>query len=771
MRFLQPTFLWFALAGLATTRATASLNTVIPPNDHVNYLYFAVQLHSAEETGRSLSRRDLEQRARNVGDALGYHLVKRVGELDDYYLYAVPRTSAFGSHLQTREEEQAAQVRVVRRLTEVPHVAWAEQQIPKQRLFKRNPVPGVMAEPRAPPRVDDIRNELNIRDPGFSNQWHLVNTLNVGNDLNVTGVWAQGITGKNATVSFIDDGLDYESEDLAANFYAAGSYDFNTHDPLPKPRMIDDRHGTRCAGEVAAVRNDVCGVGVAYDAKVSGIRILSGPLTEVDEAEAINFDFHNNHIYSCSWGPLDNGQTMEAPPKIVKDAVKKGVTEGRNGLGSIFVFASGNGGNLNDNCNADGYTNSIYTVTVGALSRSNTHPAYSEACAAVMIVMYSSGGSNDAIYTTDWMFGHAEQRCTSQHGGTSAAAPLASGLYALVLQIRPDLTWRDIQHLTVQTAVPVMLDDTDWEYTAANRWYSHKFGYGKLDGYALVEGAKTYQKVGPQAEFITEPKAENVTIPQNQNGISSIITVSEADMKAVNMSRLEHVTVTVNIPHRHRGDIEIYLISPFGIRSQMIAARPSDRSSAGFVNWTMMTVKHWDEHPVGNWTLVVKDAANNLYTGEFLNWWMTLYGQTGYKETPGSPLQPFVTPTPSALPVTDPTDTPNTQPSMQVPPAPNGPTVISGSGGGAGTVVMTIGLCALFVGGTAGAVYMYRKKADSVQEQDYTFKVLNNEVDAAFGEEEEYLSYDEFPGTEGGAVRGNQNVIFAMADDDEDQYG
>jgi hypothetical protein len=38
----------------------------------------------------------------------------------------------------------------------------------------------------------------------------------------------------------------------------------NDHTELPEPRLADDQHGTRCAGEIAAVKNDVCGVGVAY---------------------------------------------------------------------------------------------------------------------------------------------------------------------------------------------------------------------------------------------------------------------------------------------------------------------------------------------------------------------------------------------------------------------------------------------------------------------------------------------------------------------------
>ena len=90
-------------------------------------------------------------------------------------------------------------------------------------------------------------------------------------------------------------------------------------------------------------------MGIAYHAKVAGIRVLSGALTDEDEARAINFGFQTTQIYSCSWGPRDDGRTMEAPPKIVDDAVYNGVTRGRNGLGSIFVFAAGNGGLHDDN--------------------------------------------------------------------------------------------------------------------------------------------------------------------------------------------------------------------------------------------------------------------------------------------------------------------------------------------------------------------------------------------------------------------------------------
>jgi furin len=52
------------------------------------------------------------------------------------------------------------------------------------------------------------------------------------------------------------------------------SYDVNSHDDDPMPRydLIDsNRHGTRCAGEVAAEgNNSICAVGVAFDAGIGG---------------------------------------------------------------------------------------------------------------------------------------------------------------------------------------------------------------------------------------------------------------------------------------------------------------------------------------------------------------------------------------------------------------------------------------------------------------------------------------------------------------------
>lgn len=65
--------------------------------------------------------------------------------------------------------------------------------------------------------------------------------------------------------------------------------------------------------------------------------------------------------------------------------------QGRHGLGSIFVWASGNGGREGDHCSCDGYTNSIYSISVSSATENGHRPWYLEECASTLAATYSSG--------------------------------------------------------------------------------------------------------------------------------------------------------------------------------------------------------------------------------------------------------------------------------------------------------------------------------------------------------------------------------------------
>lgn len=73
-----------------------------------------------------------------------------------------------------------------------------------------------------------------------------------------------------------------------------------------------NRHGTRCAGEVAATANNsLCSVGIAFNAKVGGVRMLDGDVTDAVEAASLGLKPQHIDIYSASWGPDDDGKTVD----------------------------------------------------------------------------------------------------------------------------------------------------------------------------------------------------------------------------------------------------------------------------------------------------------------------------------------------------------------------------------------------------------------------------------------------------------------------------
>lgn len=64
---------------------------------------------------------------------------------------------------------------------------------------------------------------------------------------------------------------------------------------------------------------------------------------------------------------------------MARKAFADGIAQGRGGKGSIYIFASGNGGS-NDNCNGDGYANAVYTIAISAVDEYGNKPYYSEPC-------------------------------------------------------------------------------------------------------------------------------------------------------------------------------------------------------------------------------------------------------------------------------------------------------------------------------------------------------------------------------------------------------
>lgn len=464
---------------------------------------------------------------------------------------------------------------------------------------------------------DFVQQKTILNDDRWSLMWY----LNRGNglDMNVQDAWAEGITGRGIVVTILDDGLEKNHPDLKDNYDPQASYDVNSHDDDPMPRYDytdSNRHGTRCAGEVAATANNsICAVGIAFHAQIGGVRMLDGDVTDAVEARSLSLNPQHIDIYSASWGPDDDGKTVDGPGELATRAFVEGITKGRDGKGSIFIWASGNGGKDGDNCNCDGYTNSIWTLSISSATENGYVPWYSEKCSSTLATTYSSGSTSERqIITTD-----LHHHCTNSHTGTSASAPLAAGICALVLEANRNLTWRDMQHIVVLTAKPANLNASDWVTNGVGRNVSHSFGYGLMDASAMVRMARKWKTVPEQhtCEVMSPQMGETIPAKRTQS-----FDLNVRECQGVNF--LEHVQAKVTLSASRRGNLEIFLTSPQGTRSTLLAKRPRDLSKAGFNQWPFMSVHTWGENPLGTWTLEIHNDGRNEDILE--EWKLIFYG-------------------------------------------------------------------------------------------------------------------------------------------------
>ncbi|XP_041842874.1 proprotein convertase subtilisin/kexin type 4-like [Melanotaenia boesemani] len=502
-------------------------------------------------------------------------------------------------------------------------------------------------------------HSLTFNDPLWPMQWELFaqgEYNSTGSDLNVMPVWRNNVTGNGVVVCIIDDGIDHTNKDLKKNFEALASFDLRashglSHDPMPV-RDEENSHGTRCAGEVAMeANNSYCGVGIAFNARIGGIRLLDGSVTDAMEATALTYNIHFIDIYVCSWGPRDDGAEMDGPHRLTEQALRLGTHKGRHGKGSIFVWAAGNGGMQHDHCGADGYVNSIYSVAIGAVTQTGKPAFFGEPCPGVMAVTLTGagvGGSLPLVTVTNIGDG-----CVTHFPGTSSAAPIAAGILALALEVNPELTWRDVQHLITKTAKIPDPEEPGWSINAAGYHVHHRYGFGLLDAGLMVQQAALFQHVAPQKICTQEITLHPARIFSPGHGVSMNIQ-SEACQGRVNqINSLEHVQVRVSINAVCRGDLSISLESPGGTVSLLLDTRPNDASTAGLKNWTLMTVHCWGEHPQGLWTLQVTDHKGTVRSctrpseeeaaGALLSATLILYGTFHpHKNMHEGPLQSIV---------------------------------------------------------------------------------------------------------------------------------
>lgn len=464
------------------------------------------------------------------------------------------------------------------------------------------------------------------KDPLFDKEWHLLNSQGI--DINITNVWKK-YRGRGVKIAVVDTGIEAQHPDLKANvdLNLSFCYENNRSDPSPTQRelsdpFIDVTHGTAVSGIIAASQNSIGVSGVAPEASLVGLNVFSNPTDSVFENAML---YKGVDISSNSWGnELDMGLDDD---RIVLDAIiRKMQTDP-----IIYVFASGN---EHANSNFSSVLNSRYTFAVGAVTRDGRIAEYSNYGANLLTVAPGGSGvyGEPKIVTTDLTgaaYGYDSYKgehfdlpsntnfdYTDQMNGTSAAAPIVSGIIALMLEANPSLTYRDVRDIIIKTAVKTDPADVSWQKNGAGIFFSPRYGFGLINAGKAVAMAEHYPPLSKELH-LTQEKSLNIPIPDNDDqGIDVSFDIPD------NIAT-EYVEVTLNSDHTYSGDLKITLVSPDGTKS--ILAYGNTITDDMYLPWTFTSLQFYAESSKGLWHLHVADVvAKN--SGILHSAKITLYG-------------------------------------------------------------------------------------------------------------------------------------------------
>jgi len=397
---------------------------------------------------------------------------------------------------------------------------------------------------------DEFGQGLGFDDPLGELQWHLRNTGQeggvVGADINIEDAFIEnGAYGEHVVVGILDDACDVFHEDLLSNYINA-SHNAVTNEvsqTAAEPTGTSERHGTAMMGLICAPINSLGGVGVAPAARFTASRGADDGLSASDIAGAFDFALDRGVDVHCnSWA----GEAGAATPNTIRSAVEEVFTTGRDDLGMVVVFPTGNDGSeMAVDTSLAGLSSDDdkkLVIGVGACNAHDKVASYSNYGMGVVDVLapsgdiflpqivttdntdetlpgspgYNDGGFDDfglenlsdPNYTQGDSFSEADSR---DFFGTSAACAQVAGVAALVMGASggPDLTASQVRIILKHTTDRIPLTDLDEGNYNVITGRSLKYGYGRINAGEATAAARLVTDSSP---FTWPDRVRNVTV-------------------------------------------------------------------------------------------------------------------------------------------------------------------------------------------------------------------------------------------------------------------
>jgi subtilisin-like proprotein convertase family protein len=459
-------------------------------------------------------------------------------------------------------------------------------------------------------------------DDLYVSQWHFDSIGRLGyrataNREGIERVWAE-YTGLGVSVGVWDDGIQATHWDLDGNYDAARQVSVGGVLNNGAPITADDGHGTAVAGLIAAENNGRGGVGVAFQANVTAIRIFGGQ----DDINA-NYSRYLSTLDALGTFDITNHSYGAFPAFRVNADIAKfqaAAEMGRDGLGTVNVKSAGNN---NVDGNGSAIDSSRFTVTVAALAENGNAASYSTYGSHILVSAPAGSVTTDLLANGAGYDGLLNGDYTNQFGGTSAAGPITAGVVALMMDANSGLGWRDVQNILAYSSMGTgslytgvsSNENFTWKWNgAANSnggalHFSEDYGYGLINAHAAVRMAEVWSVVyGAAATSKNEITATTGILNVNQAiADRSTLNYSFAVTDAIS---LEHVSLTVSLRHTDFTDLRISLIAPNGsIYSLYNGSTGNNSISDNGLTYTFGVDALRGVMSAGSWTLRVQDAA------------------------------------------------------------------------------------------------------------------------------------------------------------------
>lgn len=319
-----------------------------------------------------------------------------------------------------------------------------------------------------------------IKEPYFNEQWHLEKNAtfyeenNIDSNASIHFGNTYIYTGKGVKIAIIDDGLDITHPELNASIIE--TYDITTGSTNVAHSFMSGYHGTAVTGIIGANDNSIGIKGIASESQIIFLKHKEG-MSDSETIELFNkAQEFGADIINCSWGTYD-----------VSDAVKEVIQDlainGREGKGILIIFATGN--DAQDMGNDESAIPEV--IAVGSSDKDNLRAWYSNYGENIDVV--APGGFDVGITTLDNM---GENGVGTLHDdyllandeysfiGTSASAPIVSGVIALMLEKSPNLTRMEIEEALKSKSDKI----GNLEYVDG---FNEYYGYGKINVGKLLE--------------------------------------------------------------------------------------------------------------------------------------------------------------------------------------------------------------------------------------------------------------------------------------------